>query len=109
MAFCWRADDGSTLNADFGSFVVFKRFRNSIDKELYSFVIFQGGGEVLTPADHPLDPRMQLVVSMQHNQIFSRRAVMSDLQHRQNNKHLFSRIQVTCEYDQERLDLYLTY
>ena len=44
MAFRWRADDGQSLNAGLGSFVIFQGIRTSIAKKPYIFVIFQGGG-----------------------------------------------------------------
>ena len=37
MAFCWQANDGPTLNAGIGSFVI---FQTSIAKESYSFCDF---------------------------------------------------------------------
>ena len=40
-----------------GSFVIFHGIRNSIDKGLYSIVIFQEGSR---PPVLPLDPRMML-------------------------------------------------
>ena len=56
MAFRWRADDGPTLNAGFGSFVIFQGIRTSIAKKPYNFVIFQGGGGPgpLSPFDPPM-------------------------------------------------------
>ena len=48
MAFCWRADDGLTLNTGlvclFFFFVFFQWILTSIAKKPYIFGIFQGGG-----------------------------------------------------------------
>ena len=52
MAFCWRANDGSTLNVGLVA-CDFKWIRTSIAKQPI-FVIFQGNPVPLSP----LDPRM---------------------------------------------------
>ena len=58
MAFRWRADESPTLNAVFvAKNVIFHGIQTSIDKEPYSFVIFQGVEP--GPHDPPLDPRMR--------------------------------------------------
>ena len=68
MAFRWCAHDGPTSNAGLiGSFVIFKGIRISIAKELYIFVIFQGGGgggggKGLDPLCPPLDPHMTFII-----------------------------------------------
>ena len=56
MAFRWRADAGTTLNAGLVAlWVFFQRIRTSIARKPYIFVFFQGSGGVLTPFP-PLDP-----------------------------------------------------
>ena len=44
MAFRWRADDASTLNACLVVLWFFQGIRTSIAKKPYIYVIFQGGG-----------------------------------------------------------------
>ena len=51
MAFRWRADDGSTLNAG----LVFRGVRASTAKKACIFEMFRGGGPDPCP---PLDPRI---------------------------------------------------
>ena len=69
MAFCWRADNDSTLNAGLvSSFVIFQGIQTSTAKEPCRFVIFPGGCLDLLPPPPPppLGPRMyhmQLVES----------------------------------------------
>ena len=55
MAFRWQADDGPTLNAGLGSFVIFQGIRTSIAKK--KTIFFSGGPDPLFP--HPLDPPMR--------------------------------------------------
>ena len=48
MAFCWRANDGATLNAGLVA-LRFQGTRTSIAKKPFIFVIFQGGGGTPCP------------------------------------------------------------
>ena len=51
-----------------GSFVVFQGIRTSIAKKTYNIVIFQGGGDALSP---PQDPPMVIVVNDNHFMVYS--------------------------------------
>ena len=52
------ADDGPSLNASFGSFVIFQGIRTGISKKPYRFVIFRGGGGGGPDPVPPFDPPM---------------------------------------------------
>ena len=59
MAFRWRADDGSTLNADLVALCFFQGIRIRIAKQPYNFVIIQWVGSGL-PAP-PIGPTHRLL------------------------------------------------
>ena len=50
------ADDGPSLNASFGSFVIFQGIRAGISKKPYRFVIFSGGGGGAGGGPDPVPP-----------------------------------------------------
>ena len=47
--------------------MIFQGIRTSIAKKTYNFVIFQGGGDALSP---PLDPPMVIVVNDNHFMVY---------------------------------------
>ena len=58
MAFCWRANDGPTLNAGLVAAIFFQGIQTSIAKKPNNFEIFQGGWGP-DPLSPPLDLHMQ--------------------------------------------------